>query len=193
MSKSLGNFFTVRQLLAKAPGEALRLALLYGHYRKPLDFSEDVLKIAKKELDSWYRSLLKCDAEIDTKYCVVSNMVEEALCDDLNTHMAIAYIDEYASMLNTPDGADDRPKNKAKLIASAQALGLLQQDPEAWFKWQPAGQSGPSDAEIEKQIEARINARKAKNFAEADRIRDALAAQGVVLEDGPKGTSWRRG
>ena len=72
-------------------------------------------------------------------------------------------------------------------------LGLLQQSPEVWFKWQPAGQSGPADADIQTQIDSRTAAKKAKNFAEADRIRDALAAQGVILEDGPAGTTWRRG
>ena len=123
--------------------------------------------------------------------------VEEALLDDLNTPMAISAIHELIRLYLEPAIATgDRTRldtSVAYIIGSANALGLLQQDPEAWFKWQPAGQSGPSDAEIEKQIEARINARKTKNFAEADRIRDVLAAQGVILEDGPKGTSWRRG
>ncbi len=193
MSKSLNNFFTVRQLLALAPGEALRLALLYGHYHKPLDFSEDVLKIAKKELDSWYRALLKCDVEADLTHFTVGDKVEEALCDDLNTHAAIAYIDEYASMLNTYPSKEERAKKRAILIASANALGLLKQAPEQWFKWQPAGAIGLSDAEIETQIAARIAAKKAKNFAEADRIRDELVVQNIILEDSAKGTTWRRG
>jgi cysteinyl-tRNA synthetase len=193
MSKSLGNFFTVRQLLAKAPGEALRLALLSGHYRQPLDFSPEALEKAKATLDKWYGALREAIA-VPAAEESLPPPFEEALRDDLNTPQAITYMHEIVALLNRKSSADGQKTHKAQLLACGAALGLLRQDPEAWFKWQPAGQAGPNDAEIETQIAARLAARKAKNFAEADRIRDALAAQGVILEDKPSGrTEWRRG
>lgn len=195
MSKSLGNFFTVRQLLAIAPGEALRLALLSGHYRQPLDFSTEALLAAKATLDKWYGTLRMCsDVVISPTH--VSETVEKALADDLNTPKAISEIHQLVHELNLAlanmDWRDKIPIAKGQLLASGRAMGLLQQDPEAWFKWQPANQAGPSDADIDAQIEARLAARKARNFAEADRIRDALAAAGVILEDKAGVTTWRR-
>jgi cysteinyl-tRNA synthetase len=109
----------------------------------------------------------------------VPQSVEDALSDDLNTPLAISAIHQ----LSDP----------AELVAGANALGLLQHDAEAWFRWTPAGSSGPTDAEIEAAIAARQAARKAKDFKESDRIRDELKAKGVILEDGPKGTTWKRG
>ena len=211
MSKSLGNFFTVRQLLAIAPGEALRLALLSGHYRQPLDFSTEALEAAKAKLDKWYNSLRTTQKIIPAPAVNSSEKIEQALFDDLNTPLAISHIDSLVHELNlaflaTFYGSEDRispeemqtrnvavQKLKAQLLAAGAALGLLQQDPETWFRWQPANQSGPTDAEIDVQIAARLAARKAKNFAEADRIRDSLAAKGVILEDAAGGTTWRRG
>jgi cysteinyl-tRNA synthetase len=189
MSKSLGNFFTVRQLLAKAPGEALRLALLSSHYRQPLDFSTEALEKAKQTLDRWYGVLRGTSGEA----AKIPDAVEEALADDLNTPGAIAEIHELVNAFNRADNATARGLLRGQVLAAGNAIGLLMQEPEAWFKWQPAGQSGPSDSDIENQIAARLAARKAKNFAEADRIRDDLAAKGVILEDGPGGTTWRRG
>ena len=192
MSKSLKNFFTVRELLATAPGEALRLALLSGHYRQPLDFSIDALQSAKATLDKWYGAL-RSTATVQTTPTAVPPAVDEALCDDLNTPLAIAHIHELATALNRAATPAEQAHLRAQMLAAGEALGVLQQDPETWFRWQPANQSGPSDAEIEIQIAARLAARKAKNYAESDRIRDTLAAQGVILEDGPQGTTWRRG
>jgi cysteinyl-tRNA synthetase len=176
MSKSLGNFFTVHELLDKYPGEAIRLLLLSAHYRQPLDFTHDGLQQAKATLDRWYGMLRgKRASSIDA----VPPSVEDALSDDLNTPMAVSAIHQ----LDDP----------TQLRAGAQALGLLQQDAEAWFRWTPAGTGGPTEAEIEAAIAARQAARKAKDFKESDRIRDELKAQGVILEDGPKGTTWKRG
>jgi len=191
MSKSLGNFFTVRELLVKYPGEAIRLALLSAHYRQPLDFSPEAVEKAKAKLDRWYGALRTVHAVQDS-FEGGDLPVEEALLDDLNTPEAITRTDELVTLLNSTDAAEQQIPIKAQLIGAGHALGLLQQDPEAWFKGQPAGQSGPSDADIDQQIAARLAARKAKNFAESDRIRDSLAAQGVILEDGPSGTAWRR-
>ena len=176
MSKSLGNFFTVHELLDQHPAEAIRLLLLTAHYRQPLDFTHEGLTQAKATLDRWYGALRGKDARLGNS---VPQSVEDALNDDLNTPLAISAL----HALGDP----------AELRAGANALGLLQQDPEAWFRWTPAGSAGPSDAEIETAIVARQAARKARDFKESDRIRDELKAKGVILEDGATGTTWKRG
>jgi cysteinyl-tRNA synthetase len=192
MSKSLGNFFTVRELLAKFPGEAIRLALLSGHYRQPLDFTIEALQQAKTTLDRWYGALRSVSA-VKAETIPPSPAFEAALLDDLNTPLAIAHLHELVNSLNRATVPTAQAPIKAALLAAGTALGLLQQTPETWFKGLTANKKGPTDAEIETQIAARLAARKAKNYAESDRIRDALAAQGVILEDGPAGTTWRRG
>jgi cysteinyl-tRNA synthetase len=191
MSKSLKNFYTVRELLAVAPGEALRLALLSGHYRQPLDFSIESLQKAKATLDKWYGALRSTTAAALTA-TTVPHAVEEALLDDLNTPLAIAHMHELANELNRAETVDAQSSIRSALLAAGEALGLLKQDPELWFRWQASHASGPTDAEIEAQIAARLAARKDKNYAESDRIRDALLAAGIVLEDGAEGTTWRR-
>ena len=117
---------------------------------------------------------------------------EEALLDDLNTPLAIAHIHELVNELNRATTTATQAPLKAQLLAAGAALGVLQQDHEAWFKGHTT-EGGPSDSEIDSQSAARLAARKARNFAEADRIRDALDAQGIILEDGAGGTTWRRG
>jgi len=191
MSKSLGNFFTVHELLEEAPGEALRLSLLASHYRQPCDFTKEGLAKAKATLDKWYGALRKVQDVPAADEKAVPAAIEDALLDDLNTPLAIAHIHDLASELNRAEDADTKAKLKAGLLAAGEALGLLLQDVESWFKG-AAQKGGPTDAEIEAQIAARLEARQAKNFAESDRIRDALAAQGIILQDGPTGTTWRR-
>jgi cysteinyl-tRNA synthetase len=176
MSKSLGNFFTVHELLDQFPGEVIRLLLLSAHYRQPLDFTHEGLTQAKATLDRWYGALRGKDARPAN---AVPQSVEDALSDDLNTPLAISALHQLS------DPAD--------LRAGADTLGLLQQEAEAWFRWTPAGSSGPTDVEIETAIAARQAARKARDFKESDRIRDELKARGVILEDGAKGTTWKRG
>lgn len=185
MSKSLGNFHTVHDLLERTPGEAIRLALLSAHYRQPLDFSLRALDEAKNALDRLYTALRAGrDTEAGT---ADASPVLAALKDDLNTPQAVAELHGLASALNR-DPSDS--KAKAALLAGGAILGLLQQDPEDWFK---QGAGDVDEAEIEALIQKRVEARAAKDFAESDRIRDELAAAGIVLEDGPDGTSWKRG
>jgi len=188
MSKSLGNFFTVRQLLSEAPGEALRLALLSSHYRQPQDFSLEALSKAKATLDRWYGALRPV-AHLSPPAAHIHEGLESALCDDLNTPLAITIIHELANDLNRTSIPYEQEAIKAQLLAAGNALGFLQQEPELWFQNKKA--TSLTEIQIEEQINARIEARNAKNFLEADRIRDFLVAQGIILEDGPSGTRWR--
>ncbi len=185
MSKSLGNFYTVHDLLKEFPGEAIRLALLKTHYRQPLDFTKAGIKEAKKELDRWYRAVATVSADDGT----VSEDVLDALRDDLNTPKALAALHKLDPG-GSPASGPIALEMKRNLKVSANFLGLLK-DPD-WFKWQPESAASIDEAAIENLIAKRVAARANKNFAESDRIRDELAEQGVILEDGAGGTTWRR-
>jgi len=193
MSKSLGNFYTVHDLLKEYPGEAIRLELLQTHYRKPLDFTKDGIAQARNVLDRFYTALKNAADVTVAEERGDDKAVLEALLDDLNTSEALSRLHGIAGALNTETDPGERGRLKATLLKSARLLGLLQQDPEAWFKWSPEGGDSLDDSAIEAMIVQRTEARKNRDFAEADRIRDDLAAKGVVLEDGPGGTSWKRG
>jgi cysteinyl-tRNA synthetase len=189
MSKSLGNFFTVRDLLAKAPGEAIRACLLSAHYRAPLDWTDEALSNARQGLDRLYGALRQASPGPVAKEIPAG--VLAALDDDLNTPKAVAELHELAGRINKAPEAE-RAGLASSLRAGGAVLGLLQADPETWFKWQPEGGAGLTDAAIDDLIARRAEAKKSRNFADADRIRDELKQNGVVLEDSSKGTTWKR-
>jgi len=192
MSKSLGNFLTVRDLLDQAPGEAIRLAMLTTHYHQPFDWTAEVLKQSRATLDRLYLALRAVADIRPENRDVVPLEVMAALKDDLNTPLAMAHLHEIATNLNKSQTDEEKAKWKGALLASADVLGLLQQDVEAWFRWTPASGATLSDAQVDDLIARRLAARKAKDFAEADRIRKELADNGVLLEDGAGVTTWRR-
>jgi cysteinyl-tRNA synthetase len=195
MSKSLGNFVTVHELLAEWPGEAIRLALLSGHYREPLEFSRERVAQAKQTLDRFYlglRAIGHGGAALNG--AGDPGAVLDALRDDVNTPLALARMHEHLRDLNVNLGEGrtaEAARHVASLVAAGDLLGLLQQDPEIWLKGDQSDDA--TGAAIEDAIARRNEARKSRDFAAADRIRDELAAQGVILEDKPGGkTAWRR-
>ncbi len=191
MSKSLGNFFTLHELFEEFPGEAVRYLLLSGHYRQPLDFTKDGLKRAKASLDRLYQALRLTSGTAKSRQ--VPAGVEQALLADLNTPLALSALHDAANRLNAATNDADKAKARSELLGGGALLGLLQQDPEGWFKGTAGDRAGLGDSEIDALIAQRLAARQGKNFAEADRIRKLLADSNIVLEDGAKGTSWRRG
>ncbi|AKS41482.1 cysteine--tRNA ligase [Wenzhouxiangella marina] len=187
MSKSLGNTLIVHELLKQWPGEALRYVLLSAHYRQPLDWSDAVLEQAVTTLDRLYGLLRDHPAKTAAKVEPDPDVVA-ALEDDLNTPTALAALNGLARELARAEEAR-RPALAARLRASGALLGLLQAVPDAWFAQRQAD-TDIDEAEIQRLIEARKQARENRDFAEADRIRDQLADQGILLKDGPEGTSW---
>jgi len=186
MSKSLGNITTVRDILANAPGEAIRLALLMTHYRDPLDWTAQKLAQARSALDRFYRAL---DLPAHRTAEAVPGAVRDALEDDLNAPLAIAQLHELAGMINRADDDAERGRLQGQLRAAGRLMGILDGDPAAWLR----GASEAEATEIETRIAERAQARKERRFADADHIRAELLAAGIVLEDKPDGTTtWRR-
>jgi len=187
MSKSLGNVSVLHELLAQQPPEAIRYALLSAHYRQPLDWSDALIEQSIRTLDRLYgtlRDLAGIDAVADME---LPEAVEAALCDDLNTPAVLAELARLAGEARKAESLEDKRRLKAQLLATGSIMGLLQADPQAWF-----GQGGDDDARIQSLVDERSAAKKARDFARSDAIRDQLAAEGVVLEDTAGGVRWTR-
>ena len=184
MSKSVGNVLRLDEALEAVPGEAVRLWMLGAHYRAPIDCSEQGFDEAKTQLDRFYAALER--AGVSGEAAPEPGLVE-ALEDDLNTPKALAVLHDLLGQLNRARHGE-APEIAARLKASAELLGLLQQAPHDWLR----GAASADEDAIEALIAERLEARKSKDFARADAIRDQLAQDGIILEDGPGGTTWRR-
>ncbi|MDR2636889.1 MAG: cysteine--tRNA ligase, partial [Zoogloeaceae bacterium] len=192
MSKSLGNFFTIRDVLEKYDAEVVRFFILRAHYRSPLNYSDEHLRDARESLDTLYFTLRDVPpasppGEIDWTNPHAARF-KAAMDDDFGTHGAIAVLFAIAG-----ESRKNRDAGLAALLRDlGGVLGLLQRDPQAYLRAAPGVVEGLTDAEIEARIARRAAAKKARDFAEADRLRDELKTAGIVLEDGPQGTNWRR-
>jgi cysteinyl-tRNA synthetase len=192
MSKSLGNVVLVRDLLEEASGEVVRLALLSAHYRQPLDWSADVLVEARRKLDRLYNTLRNfSDSLDDIENIAPADDFVAALEDDINTPRALAALFDLAREINRLGDTPAALALARQLRASAEIIGLLGNDPVAWFE-QGGTDNKLSAAELDALLVRRTEARMARDFAEADHIRDQLTEMGIVIEDGPDGPRWRR-
>ena len=191
MSKSLGNVTLVHDLVKLLPGEVIRLVLLTGHYRQPLDWNEDVVTDARKKLDRLYGALRELDGVEAAAGVTAPSAFTQALEDDLNTPQALAELFELARQANKAVGATEKAHIKAQLLDAASLLGLLQSTPDQWFMQSPVADDALSPEAIEAELALRTAARAAKDWAESDRIRDRLKARGVLVEDGKDGQRWR--
>lgn len=194
MSKSLGNFFTIREIFESYPPEVVRYFLVSSHYRSQVDYSEENLAEAGRVLNRLYQALRGLVPAKNAPEGEHDRQFDDAMSDDFNTAGAMAVLHSVANDINQHrrDNDDAAASEKAAvLVRLGGVLGLLQQDPEAYFQ---AGVEGELSAEdIEALIQARAEARKNRDFAEGDRIRDELLSKGVILDDSRQGTSWRRG
>jgi cysteinyl-tRNA synthetase len=188
MAKSVGNIQRVHELVRAQPPEALRHALLSAHYRQPLEWSDALIEQSIRTLDRLYGTLRDL-ADVDAA-AVVPDSVEAALDDDLNTPAALADIARLVGEARKATAPADRAHLKSELLGAGLVLGLLQQDPADWFA---RGASTDDDSRIQALIEARAQAKAARDFARADGIRRQLADEGIVLEDTPQGVRWKRG
>lgn len=194
MSKSLGNFFTVREILKNYTAEVIRYFVLNSHYRSPLNYSDKQLDMARAGLDSFYTTLRDVEPVMDADGGEFATQFFAAMDDDFNTAEALAVLSDLRHDINKAKAAgqqQDANRLAGVLVRLADLLGLLQAEPQVWF------QAGDTDneldaAEVDALIEARKAAREAGDYGEADRLRDILIEKGIVLEDGAAGTSWRR-
>jgi cysteinyl-tRNA synthetase len=202
MSKSLGNFFTVRDVAARLRPEVLRAFLLSSHYRAPVNYADDNLRQADAALQRLYLALRDVEPAPEFVPGEASREFAAAMDDDFNTPGAIAALQSAARALNVAKAAGERERARslaAELRHLGGVIGILGRAPGEWLATRSSlvgGEEAEGDAldvgSIDRLVAARIEARRARNFAESDRIRDELAAAGVLLEDGPGGTTWRR-
>ena len=188
MSKSLGNFFTIREILDKYPAEVVRFLLLSSQYRSAINYSEDSLKEAQTKLERFYNALLSVNVgEVKDSDNDYSARFHAAMDDDFNTPVAIAVLFDLVRDLNKASG-EEQAALAGQLRYLAGVLGCLQSDPQSFL------QSGAGDEVewIEEMIQKRLEAKKAKDFTTADAVRDELVAKGIVLKDGPEGTTWSK-
>ncbi len=187
MSKSLGNVSVLHGLLETHPAEALRYALLTAHYRQPLDWTDGLIEQSIKTLDRLYGTL----RDLKDVYAepIIPESIETALCDDLNTPIALSELARTASEARKAESIEDKTRLKSELLGAGSLLGLLQQDSTAWFA---RGNDNSDDARIQTLVDERNAAKKAKDFTRSDAIRDQLAAEGILLEDTAQGVRWRR-
>ena len=192
MSKSLGNITLVHDLIKHYDGEILRLTLLSAHYRQPLDWSVNAIEQSKAVLDRLYTVLHNAECKRENVSVVKDAVPQEfmdALCDDLNTPKAMAVLNEYAKKT----GKGGTEKDIASLYAMGDMIGVLQNDPAQWLGYDAYEGAGQGDADhIEGLLTARQEAKKAKNYARADEIRDELLAMGYAIEDTPEGPKLRK-
>ncbi|QHS09516.1 cysteine--tRNA ligase [Sinimarinibacterium sp. NLF-5-8] len=191
MSKSIGNVLLVHELLKHMPGEVIRLVLLTGHYRQPVDWNDEVVAEARKKLDRLYGALRELEDVQPAANVSAPEGFVRALEDDLNTPMALAELFELARAANKARDAAEKAQIKAQMLDAGQLLGLLQQNPAAWFSHAPAADDAPTAEQIEALLAERLRARQNRQWGESDRIRDDLKARGVLVEDGKDGQRWR--
>lgn len=193
MSKSLGNFFTIREVLKKYDAEVVRFFILNSHYRSPLNYSDKHLDEAKAALTTLYTALRGLDPVKGEAGTECEQRFTKAMEDDFNTPEAIAVLFELARDINRLRDSDSSQAAQLAMVLKQQAslLGLLEREPDAFLQGGDASE-GLSNENIEALIKQRLEARANKEWAESDRIRDELAEQGIVLEDGAGGTTWRR-
>ncbi len=187
MAKSVGNIQRVHDLVRQHPPEALRYALLSAHYRQPLEWSDGLIEQSVRTLDRLYGTLRDL-VDVTTEVTIPAS-IEAALDDDLNTPAALAEIARIAGEARKATNTADKAALKAQLLGAGQVLGLLQQAPADWFA---RGASGEDDARIQALVDERAAAKKARDFARADALRDQLAAESILLEDTPQGVRWKR-
>ena len=192
MSKSLGNFITVKELRNIHHGETIRFCMLMTQYRQPLNWTGDGLSQAKTNLDSFYGAL-RITSHIEQNIVTAPDEFIAALADDLNTPQAIVVLHELLGTLNKATSDNSVASARSNLLAAGKIMGLLQINPEDWFKWSSVHHGeGINDSEIETMIESRRIARGNKDFALSDKIREDLASHGIVLEDSNNRTTWKR-
>jgi len=187
MAKSLGNVVLAHDLLRDWQGETLRWALLSAHYRQPLEWTDELIAQSKRQLDKFYRLL--GEIEFSSETGAAPDSITLVLEDDLNTPEAFAGLHELRDIASQLGGVA-REEAIKRLRDAGRLMGFFGVEPKDWFMG--VDEDGPSAEEIDKLLAERAAARKAKNFATSDRIRDDLAAKGIVIEDGPDGATWRR-